>query len=97
MNNNRYGRNGLGSNAQRTADGAVLDAMNVVGAVRNLDPDDVWQELRVWALNDRHRLFAAVIALAAMVPQDKTPSQLLAWTEPLAPYAANHEGRAAAA
>jgi hypothetical protein len=66
---------------QRTADRAVVDAMNIVGGVRNLDPTQVYRDLRAWTRTDPHRLYAAIIALGAMVPQDRRASQLLAWTD----------------
>jgi hypothetical protein len=63
----------------------VLDAQDLVMAVRDLDPREVWGTLALWHENDPLRLFAAVTALAAMVPTDRSVRELLAWTEALTP------------
>lgn len=66
-----------------TAHRAVLDAMDLAGAVRTLDPREVWGSLELWNRRTPARLYAAIVALAAMIPQDQAPSALLAWTEQL--------------
>lgn len=53
---------------------AVPSALRLVGAVRSCDPDDVQQILQ------RADLPALAIALAAMVDDTRTPSEMLAWT-----------------
>lgn len=60
---------------------AVLDAQDLVMAVRDLDPHEVWGTLALWAERDPLRVYAAVTALAAMVPADRPVRELLAWTE----------------
>lgn len=75
-----------------TADNAVLDAMHLVEAVRDLDPREVWGRLAIWVEETPLRLIAVAWALAAMVPQDQSSGDLLAWTDGLAPAG---EGRAA--
>lgn len=62
---------------------AVVDAQDLTMAVRNLDPREVWGTLALWSERDPLRLFAAVTALAAMVPADRPVRELLAWTESL--------------
>lgn len=69
---------------------AVLDAVEIVAAVRDLDPREVWGTLALWGEKDPLRIYTLVVALAAMVPADRPARELLAWTEPLAT-----EGRAA--
>lgn len=66
-----------------TADSAVVDALYLTAAVRDLDPREVWGRLAQWAQESPLRLIAAAWALAAMVPQDRPASELLAWTEDL--------------
>lgn len=62
----------------------VLDAIELVAAVRDLDPREVWGTLALWGESDPLRLFAATVALAAMVPADRPARELLEWTEALA-------------
>lgn len=62
---------------------AVLDAQDLAMDVRDVDPREVWGTLALWAERDPLRLYAAVTALAAMVPVETPVSELLAWTEPL--------------
>lgn len=62
---------------------AVIDATAVAGAVRDLDPREVWGTLALWGQADPLRLYALVVALAAMVPADQAPRDLLSWTEAL--------------
>ena len=69
---------------------AVMDAQDLVLAVRDLDPREVWGTFAVWVETDPLRLFAAATALAAMVPADRPARELLAWTERLSPAS---EGR----
>lgn len=66
---------------------AVLDAGELVAAVRDLDPREVWGTLAIWAEQDSLRLFAVVTALASMVPADRPVRELLAWTDQLTPPA----------
>lgn len=62
---------------------AVIDAQDLTMAVRDRDPREVWGTLALWCEQDPLRLFAAVTALAAMVPADRPVRELLAWTESL--------------
>ena len=62
---------------------AVLDASDLAIAVRDVDPREVWGTLALWVEQDPLRLFAAVTALAAMVPVETPVSELLAWTNNL--------------
>jgi hypothetical protein len=71
----------------------VLNAIELVAAVRDLDPREVWGTLALWGENDPLRLYAVTVALAAMVPADRPARELLGWTEALA--APTGEGRAA--
>lgn len=61
--------------ADRRVQRALPVAMQVVGAVRDMDRDAVAElvEGADWP--------ALLIALAAMVPDDQSPAQLLAWRE----------------
>lgn len=65
-------------------DVAVTEALELIGAVRRWDRRDVRHLLNVLDLP------AVAVALAAMVDQDKTPQQLLAWAH------AHYDGQAAA-
>lgn len=64
---------------------AVLDATCLAGAVRDLDPREVWGTLALWGQEDPLRLYGVVVALAAMVPADMPARDLLAWTDQLVP------------
>lgn len=64
---------------------ATQDAMELVTAVRDLDPREVWGTLRLWGEKDPLRLFGVITALAAMVPPGRTAGELLAWTERFVP------------
>jgi len=66
---------------------AVLDAQDLVIAVRDLDPREVWGTLAAWGQEDPLRVYAVVTALAAMVPTDRPVRDMLAWTEQLTPEA----------
>jgi len=59
-------------------DSLVADAAGIAWRVHDEDPADVWAEL---AGTDRLRLEQLACVLAAMVDVDRTPAQLLAWTE----------------
>lgn len=63
---------------------AALDAVEVVAAVRDLDPREVWGTLVLRGEKDPLRIYALVVALAAMVPPDRPARELLEWTEALA-------------
>lgn len=65
------------------AECAVVDAMDLCVAVRDLDPRDLWRELQALLVGEPWRLMCAVVALAAMVPADRPVRELLAWTESL--------------
>jgi hypothetical protein len=71
---------------------AALDAVEIVAAVRDLDPREVWGTLALRGETDPLRIYALIVALAAMVPADRPARELLAWTDGLAPARA---GRAA--
>ncbi|PWW50249.1 hypothetical protein [Actinokineospora spheciospongiae] len=62
------------------ADRAHTDAMDLAADVRELDPRQLWGRLTIWATEDPARLFAATVALAAMVDVDQPAAHLLAWT-----------------
>jgi hypothetical protein len=62
----------------RLAERLVPVAMTFVGAVRNLDADGITEFLD--ELTEDERLALPVI-LAAMVPDDRTPQELLAWVD----------------
>lgn len=64
---------------------AVLDAGELVAAVRDLDPREVWGTLAIWGERDPLRLFGVITALAAMVPPDRPARELLAWTDRFVP------------
>lgn len=59
---------------------ARRDAVQLVSAVRELDPREVWGTLALWTAEDPLRVYAAVVTLAAMVPDDRPVSELLEWT-----------------
>lgn len=63
------------------AERAVVDAMDLAVAVRDVDPRDLWRELDALRVCDPRRLLAAAVGLAAMVPVDRPVRELLAWTE----------------
>ena len=56
------------------AEAMVPVACRLAGAVRD-DPDEVARILR----EHSEHLYALVVVLAAMVPEDQTPRDLLAW------------------
>lgn len=62
---------------------AAVDAVDLVAAVRDYDPREVWGTLHLRQQRDPLRLIALCVALAAMVPVETPVSELLAWTEPL--------------
>lgn len=67
----------------RVAERATLDAMDLAADIRTLDPREVWGRMAIWAEAEPLRLYAATVALAAMVDVDKPVSELLAWTDGL--------------
>lgn len=62
-------------------------AMELVVDVRDLDPSRVHSRLAAIGRRDPLLLRQLVVALAAMVPDDRPASELLAWTERLMPDA----------
>lgn len=64
---------------------ATQDAVELVAAVRDLDPREVWGTWRLRGERDPLRLIAVAVALAAMVPDDRPARELLAWTDGLTP------------
>jgi hypothetical protein len=66
------------------ADTAVRDGLELVGLVHEFGQDTIAEFLRA---RDRPGIEALVVALAAMVPEDRTPDQLLAWLRPRRPRA----------
>ena len=61
------------------ADLAVLEGLELVGIVRDYGVDTIESWVR---RRQRTDLEAIVVALAAMVPDDKTPAELLRWLDP---------------
>lgn len=59
-------------------DPAVTHALELVGIIRDYGPDMISDYLR----REEKRLNRIVVALAAMVPDDKTAAELLAWIDP---------------
>lgn len=57
---------------------SVQRAQLLVGAVRDRDPDTVQELLEHGGTAD---LYALAVTLAAMVPDDLTPAELLAWND----------------
>lgn len=57
---------------------AVQRAQLLVGAVRDRDKDDV---AAVLTRLPRRELYGLAVTLAAMLPVDSTPSELLAWND----------------
>lgn len=73
------GRESLGMSVPRDrAETSLPDALALIGAVRDGGPD------AVAAVMARADLPAVVVVLAAMVPDDRTPGELLAWADPTA-------------
>jgi len=60
----------------RLVDDAERIALELITMVRDEDPRRVWRRLE--GLKPQ-TMFAVVIALAALVPDDRTPAQLLEW------------------
>lgn len=56
----------------------VLNALRLVGAVHEHGPADVADLLHAM---DRQNLYAVTVTLAAMVPDDYSPAELLAWND----------------
>jgi hypothetical protein len=65
------------ANVVRAADELALE---LVGMVRDVDPVEVWERMNH---TNPTTLFAAVIALASMVDDERTPAELRAWMEGL--------------
>ena len=61
-------------------DGLAEGAVDLVSKVRDTDPVEVWQKLSGL---DRDRLQALTVALAALVPDDRTAAELFAWSDRL--------------
>ncbi|ALG06833.1 hypothetical protein [Kibdelosporangium phytohabitans] len=64
-----------------TAELARGDAVALVGLVRDEDPRVVFGALQYYT---HEQLAALAVALAAMVPPDRSAADLLAWLDPLA-------------
>lgn len=62
----------------RAGSSAIVRAQNFVGIVRDEGTDAIGAYLD--NLN-RTDLYALTVALAAMVPHDRTPAELLAWID----------------
>lgn len=60
---------------------AIEDAAEAICRIREESPAALWADLTGMASD---RLYALVFTLAAMVPDDQSIGDLLAWTEPLA-------------
>lgn len=78
----------LTGSARQRASQADADARKLIADLRDLDPRAIWGRLNRW---DTHRVFAAVVALAAHadpLPVDST--QPPAWTVPFGGPAALH-------
>jgi hypothetical protein len=61
-------------------EGLPAAALDLVWKVRDRDPVEVWQKL---SNLDRDRLQALTVALAALVPDDRTEAQLFEWSDSL--------------
>lgn len=59
------------------------DAVALAADVHDVDPREIWGRLARWNQRDPIRLYAACVALAAMVPIEESVSRLLAWTDHL--------------
>lgn len=64
-------------NAHEAAGQGLEDAASMICDVRDIDPTEVWETISGWSPT---RAAAAIITLAAMVPDDRTTAELLAWT-----------------
>lgn len=62
---------------------AVRDALATADDVRTFEPELVFGDLALRMRDDPDRFLAMVVALAALVPLDQSPHQLLAWTQHL--------------
>lgn len=69
----------MSSPQDRRADTAVSDGLELVGLVREYGPDLIEDFLD---RRDLPQLYALIIALAAMVPDDVSVDHLLAWIRP---------------
>lgn len=68
---------------QSCVDDAIREAMSLIVRVRDDDPKTTWRHLQHLCLCQPWLLMATVVALAAAVPDDKSMSELLAWTNGL--------------
>lgn len=69
------------SRREEVADLAVADAVALAAAVRDEDPLVVFGAL---AQYDHKQLSVLCVALAAMVPTDRSAADLLSWLNPIA-------------
>jgi hypothetical protein len=69
------------SRREEVADLAANDAVALAAAVRDEDPLVVFGALTQY---DHRQLSVLCVALAAMVPTDRSAADLLGWLEPLA-------------
>lgn len=69
------------SDVEQLVEQSIEDAAEAVCRVREESPGALWADLTGMS---PERVLALVFTLAAMVPDDRTVGDLLAWTEPLA-------------
>lgn len=81
----------LTGSARQRASQADVDARRLVADLRDLDPRAIWGRINRWNDTNPHRVFAALVALAAMVdPADIGTTGPPEWTVPFGGPAALH-------